>query len=220
MTATATILLFWLLFAATHMGLSDNRLRPRLVERLGERGFLGVYSLISLATFVPLVSVYFGNKHAGPLLWDLGSLPGMRWLMYVGMGVALTLVVSGGAQPSPASMMPGKTEVKGVFRVTRHPLFMGVGIFGLLHLLVTPVNASELVFFGGFPIFAVAGCWHQDQRKLVTLGDEYRRFVDETPFLPGSRSGFLRGLGEQPVPVAIGIVATIALRYFHAGLFG
>jgi len=220
MTASVTILLLWSAFAATHIGLSGDRLHPRLIARLGERGFLGLFSLISLATFAPLVAVYFHHKHAGPLLWDLGEVPGMLWLMHLGMVLALVLVVWGGAQPSPASMLPGKAEVKGVFRITRHPLFMGLGLFGLLHLLATPVNASELVFFGGFPLFTLAGCRHQDQRKLVTLGDEFKRFYEQTPFLPGSRRGFLRGIAEQPIPVAIGIGVTIVLRYFHAGLFG
>jgi uncharacterized membrane protein len=190
-TAAATILLLWAAFAASHMGLASNRLRPRLVARLGERGYSGIYSLISLATFVPLVAVYFGHKHAGPLLWNLGDVPGMRWLMYVGMGLAFALVVAGGARPSPASMVPGKAEVKGVFRITRHPVFMGIGLYGLIHLLVVPVNASELVFFGGFPVFAVAGCRHQDQRKLGTLGDDFRRVHDHrdrrghrSPLLP------------------------------------
>jgi uncharacterized membrane protein len=97
---------------------------------------------------------------------------------------------------------------------------MGIGLFGLLHLLVAPVNASELAFFAGFPIFTVAGCRHQDQRKLVTLGDDFRRFYAETPFLPGSRGGILQGIGENPIPMAIGVGLAFVLRYFHGSLFG
>jgi uncharacterized membrane protein len=220
MGATATILLLWLAFAATHMGLSSNRLRPQLVARLGERPFLALYSLVSLVIFVPLIRVYFANKHAGPLLWDLGEIPGLEWLMFAGMAVAFALVVSGGVQMSPASLAPGNAEVKGVFRITRHPLFMGVGLYGLLHLLVVAVNTSELVFFGGFLVFTIAGCRHQDQRKLVTLGDDYRRFHEQTPFLPGSRGGFLRGVAERPIPMVIGVLVAAVLRYFHANLFG
>ena len=37
----------WAAFAATHMGLSSQRLRPKLVARLG-LGFQGVYSLVAL----------------------------------------------------------------------------------------------------------------------------------------------------------------------------
>ena len=220
MGTTATILLLWAAFAASHMGLSSDRLRPRLVARLGARGFTGLYALLALAIFIALVSTYFDGKHTGPLLWSLGGIPGVRWLMAAGMGLAFALAVSGLVRPSPASLAPGKAEAIGVYRITRHPLLMGMGLYGLLHLLVVPVNASELVFFGGFPIFVLAGCRHQDERKLGAIGDDYRRFCDETPFLPGSRRGFLRGISEQPIPMVIGLGVAAVIRHFHANLFG
>ena len=214
---------FWLLFAATHIGLSSQRLRPRLVARLGERGFQGVYSLVALATFVPLVSSYYAHKHAGPYLWNLVQLPGVRVLAYGLMGAALVLVVAGLVQPSPASMRPGRAVVRGVARVTRHPLFMGFGLWGVAHLLLTRVYASELAFFGGFAIFAVVGCDHQDRRKAASLGEDYRAYAARAPFLPFSSPGFVRGLVEMPMPVAIaaGIALAWALRrYAHAWLAG
>lgn len=220
MGATLTILLLWAAFAATHMGLSDARVRPALVRRLGERAFAAVYSLISLAVFVPLVGVYFDNKHAGPLLWHLGGNPAVRWTMYVGAGVAFAIMAAGLARPSPASLVPGGTEVRGVYRITRHPLFMGIALLAALHLAVAAVNTAELAFFGGFVAFSLIGCRHQDQRKLAALGDSFRRFHDATPFLPGSRSGALRGAAEQPIPMLIGIGVAVLLRVFHRNLFG
>jgi uncharacterized membrane protein len=219
MEAALAIGALWILFAATHMILSSIALRPRLVASLGDRGFLGVYSLIALATFVPLVWVYFTHKHAGPHLWYLGSLPGMRWLVYAGMGVAFALVVAGNVRPSPASIAPGRPEAVGVLRVTRHPLFMGLGLFGLLHLLVASVNASELAFFGGFPLFAVLGCRHQDQRKLAAGDPAFRAFHAAAPFLP-SPAGIPAALRSDAIPVAIGVALTAVVRWFHPSLFG
>jgi uncharacterized membrane protein len=220
--AAVIIAALWLAFAATHMTLASVRQRPRLVSALGALGYQGVYSLVALALFAPLVWVYFHNKHAGPLLWYAGGLPGMRALMYGGMGAALVLVVGGMIQPSPAGMAPADARVRGILRITRHPVFMGAGLFGLMHLLMAPVNASELAFFGGFPVFAALGCRHQDQRKLVTGGEDFRRFHAETAFLPFTRSGALRGLREMPLPVAIalGIALAWLLRTYHASLFG
>ncbi len=68
MTETWILIALWLAFGATHIGLSSVRFRPRLHAALGERSFLGVYSLIAFATFVPVVWYYFAHKHAGPLL--------------------------------------------------------------------------------------------------------------------------------------------------------
>jgi uncharacterized membrane protein len=216
----AGIVALWIAFAATHMTLSSLGLRPRLLERLGERGFQAVYSVVALVLFVSLVRLYAGNKHAGPELWSLGDLPGVHAIMALGMLVALTLAVAGMLTPSPAAMLPGKTEVKGVFRITRHPLTMGIGLFGLMHLLGAQVHAAELAFFGGFVVFALLGCRHQDQRKLVTAGEEFRRFYEQTPFLPFTGPGALQGVKQMPVPIVVGIVATALLFYFHSALFG
>jgi uncharacterized membrane protein len=218
--AAATIALAWIAFALTHMGLSSAPVRTRLIAALGERGFLGVYSLVALAIFVPLVSFYFAHKHEGPFLWYLGSSTAVRWIMYAGMAIALSLLVAGLMRPSPAAIVPGTAEVGGAYHITRHPLFMAVGIYGLLHLLVARVNATELAFFAGFPLFAWAGCRHQDRRKLATGDEGFRRFHRETVFFPFTGAGALRGLREIRLPLAIGTALAIGLRVFHPRLFG
>lgn len=216
--AVAAIVALWALFAGTHMALSSRRLRPRLVAALGERGFLGAYSLVAFAAFVPLVWVYFGHRHQGALLWSpaIGDLA--RWLLYAGQALAWTLVVAAIASPSPATVgLPAerqRREPRGVDRITRHPMFMGVGLAGLLHL---PANgfASDVAFWAGFPLFAILGCAHQDRRKRDTQPG-YADWIAVTPFLPFTGPGALRGLRElPPLVVAAGVGLTIALRLLH-----
>jgi uncharacterized membrane protein len=219
--AALVVAALWLAFGASHLLLSSRRLRPRLVATLGQRGFLGVYSLLALAIFVPLVAFYFGHKHTGPPLWALGGSLAVRWTTYALMGMAFGLVVAGLARPSPASLARGRPVAAGALRVTRHPLLMGFGLFGLAHLLSVSVYASDLAFFAGFPIFAVVGCAHQDRRKLADGGPEFRRFHAATPFLPFSRpAGLPAALREDAVPIALGIGAAVAVRWFHPMLFG
>ncbi len=220
MGATATIGILWLAFAATHVVLSSVRLRPRLIGVLGERPYQGLYSAVALLLFVPLVWVYFANKHAGPELWVVGGEAAVRGLGMIGMGVAFVLAVGGLLRPSPASLAPGSTEIAGVLRITRHPLFMGLGLMGLMHLLMAPVHASDLAFFGGFPVFSWIGCRHQDLRQLDSAGEELRRFHAETPFLPFSRRGGLRGVTEMPAALVVGIALAVVVRSFHDQLFG
>ena len=71
MSVTTAIVALWVGFAVTHIVPTSPRLRPRLIGALGERGYQGVYSLVSFALFVPLVWVYIANRHAGPELWNL-----------------------------------------------------------------------------------------------------------------------------------------------------
>jgi uncharacterized membrane protein len=222
MTPALLIAGLWLAFAASHMALSSQHWRPRIIAALGdERRFQGLYSLIALAIFVPLVALYFRHKHEGTYLGMLAGLPGLRWLMFIGMGAAFALLVAGLARPSPASVVPGDTQVRGIFHVTRHPVLMSFALYGLLHLCVVAVNATELAFFAGFPLFVWIGARHQDQRKLASGGEKFRRFHDATPFAPFSRpAGVLAALREQPIPIAIGVALTVVVRWFHPALFG
>ena len=221
MSATVSILALWVAFAGTHIALSSLSLRAKLVQSIGDKGFLGLFSVVALAIFIPLVAVYAHNKHAGSFLWYWGGIPAIRHSVYLGQGLAFSLIVGGNLTPSPASLAsrPGSSEVRGVLRITRHPLLMGVGLFGALHLLVARVHTSDLIFFAGLPAFALLGCWHQDRRKLASLGDSFRRFHSETTFLPFARGGF-RGLAEARVAVGVAIAAAFLLRYFHPSLFG
>ena len=220
MSPTAVIVALWIAFAATHVGLSSLAVRERLVNGLGAAGFQGLYSLIALAIFVPLVWTYFDHKHAGPLLWSIPVGTALRWAIYAAMAVAFVLMVSGLVRPSLASMVPGSPDPRGAQRITRHPLFMGLGLFGLLHLIPNG-NAADVAFFGGFPLFALIGCWHQDQRKLVAGPAEYPAYHAATPFLPFTGGHTLQGVRELgPVVVLGGIGITWIIRYFHPRWFG
>ena len=220
MSPPAVIALLWLAFAATHMGLSSVPVRRRLVALVGEGAFLGLYSVIAFAIFIPLVRTFFTHKHAGRWLWVIERGPALRWPMYAGMAIALVLLVAAFARPSPAGVVPGEARVAGVYRITRHPLFMAIAIFGVLHCL--PNGAvGDVAFFGGGALFAVLGAWHQDRRKLALGAPGYREFHAATPFVPFTGAATLRGLRElSPVAVAVGLLATAIVRWFHPRWFG
>lgn len=219
MTPAVSIVLLWIGFAGSHMLLSHVPIRDRLVARLGAKPFQGLYSLVALGFFVPLVRIYFRHVHEGPALWTLPHGPVLTWIVQIGMGVAFVLLVAGFAKPSPASMAPGPATVRGALRITRHPVIMSMGLFGLLHLLVNGTT-TDVAFFAGFPIFAVAGCWHQDRRKLAKQQPGYAEFVARTPFLPFTGGNVVAAVREIGlVPFAAGIALAAIVRWGH-GLWG
>jgi uncharacterized membrane protein len=220
--------LLWAAFAGSHMLLSSARLRPRLRARLGEQGFLGLYSLIAFATFVPLVWVYWGNRHAGPLLWTTVGPPEVaRVINHVLMALALVLLASSlmpaSAAPSAMQAQPeGIARVRGLTRITRHPTLVGIALFGIAHLLVNG-SLGDVVFFGGFPLYTWIGARHQDQR-LAHDRAGYRNVVAHTSIVPfaailaGRQSLVAR---ELPLPgIVVGLVLATVLRVFHSTLFG
>jgi uncharacterized membrane protein len=215
--ATAIVLL-WVAFTATHLGLASVRVEPKLRAKLGDGAFLGLYSVVALALFVPLVMIYFGNRHAGPWLWHVPVRPVLRALLYLGMTLGLVLAVGALLRPSPASLVPGaQSEVRGVYRVTRHPLVLGLAIVWALHLIPN-ASTADVAFFAGFLAFSLAGAWHQDARKLHTAPESFRAFHEATSFLPFGRGVF--GLTDlPPLVVVLGVVAALGIRWLHGSIW-
>ena len=218
MSPTLQVLSWWAAFAGSHLILSSQPVRSRLVSRLGASAFQAAYSLLVLGLFIPLVMTYFANKHAGPLLWSIPPGPLTLWTVYVGSALAFILFVGGFVTPSPAMMVPGDPKPRGVLRITRHPVLMGTALRAFVHLL-TNSSATDVAFFGGFVVFVLIGTWHQDRRKLATVPG-YREFMEATPFIPFTGGGTLRGLREIAPAAAIGLVATVIVRHFHTAWFG
>jgi len=220
MTPTSTIIVLWFAFAGSHLALSSTGIRGALVATLGEWPFRGLYSVIALALFVPLVDVYFAHKHAGPWLWMLPHTPALLAIVYVGTALAFVLAVAGLVQPSPAFVVPGAAEPRGVHLITRHPILMSFALLGLVHLLPNG-STADVAFFGGFVLFSLVGAAHQDRRKLASGTPGFREFYEATPFLPFTGGSTLRGIRQVPVTaVAVGLLVTIGVRYFHSSWFG
>lgn len=221
--ATWAIVLWTLAFAASHMGLSSMHVRPRLVARLGEPAYLGLYSVISFATFVPLVQAWTAGIHTGPLLWNLRAVPGVLAGGLVVSWVAFTLALAAVVQPSPASIGPRvRTRAYGLTRITRHPLFMNVGIWALAHVVLNGF-LNDVLFFGGIFLVGLLGCIHQDARKRETERGTLDEFFAETSLLPFVAIATGRNkLVPSELPwlgiVAGGAISTI-LYVFHARIF-
>lgn len=219
MQATLLIVVLWGAFAASHMVLSATPVRTRLVATMGEWSFVGLYSAVALAIFVPLVWFYFVNRHAGPLLWSVPVNDAVRGLLFLGNALAFILIAAGYFSPSPAAVGMKRVLHRPVHDITRHPVIMGIGFWGLIHL-VPNGYASDVAFFAGFPLFAVVGSWHQDLRLGKLRGDSYRRFVSGTPFLPLTGRHTWRGLRHISFKVTLaGIAFAVVLRIFHTHWF-
>ena len=218
MSPTTSIVLLWTAFVGTHLGLASVRVEPKLRARLGDAAFLGLYSVVALALFVPLMTIYFGHRHAGPWLWVVTVGPVLRALLYLGMTLGLVLAVGSLLRPSPASLVPNApAAVSGVYRVTRHPLVLGLALVWALHLIPN-ASTADVAFFGGFLAFSLAGARHQDLRKLHAGDPTIREFIAATSFLPFGR-GF-GGLADlPPLVIALGVVAALGIRWLHGSIW-
>lgn len=225
MGAVGLIALWAALFLAGHFILSSDPVRGAITRAVGEQPFRGIYSLVALGTFIPLVVAFANHKHAGPMLWYLRSVAPVRWLVWLMMLVALIIWVASLITPNPGALgAPDNLTPRGILKLTRHPGFVAFAIFGFAHMLMNGW-AGDLVFFGIFPALSIFGSLHQDHRKLRSMSEGYRRFVEQTSFIPGAAllSGRQRYDPAKDTPllaIGIGAVLTVILVAIHPWAFG
>src|SRR3569832_200032 len=131
-----------LVFLGIHLLISGTRVRDALVGALGERPYMGLFSLLSLGVIVWLAMAFnqagaMPGSAADPLLYDLGR--GAHDAALPIVALAFLLGVPGLLTPNPTSVnsekLAAKPEaVKGVLRITRHPFLWGVAIWSADHL--------------------------------------------------------------------------------------
>jgi len=208
-----------LVFLATHF-VTSTPLRGKLVGMVGERPYLGLYSLVALVALVWMVIAY-GNA---PLerLWGA-----TRWLPVVVMPFSLVLLTTGYFR-NPAAVMQGALlknpdPARGIVRVTRHPVMWAIMLWSGAHLLARG-DVKSVLFFGAFFVVAGGGTILQDLRKARTLGEDWARFTavsSNVPFLAilqGRNTLRLAEIGwAKPLG---GIALYVILLYAHAWLFG
>ncbi|MDZ7621641.1 MAG: NnrU family protein [Candidatus Competibacteraceae bacterium] len=211
-------------FVATHLGLASTAPRDRLVARLGEKGFLGFYSLLALLTLGAAIVAYsYASHHV--YLWPPG--PGVRHLPLLIMPLVFMLIAGGVLIPNPSGI--GMTDAldrsepaSGVLRITRHPVMWGVGLWALVHILANGDLAS-LLFFGALLLTALGGSWHLDRRMAKAEGERWQHFAAVTSFLPFAAllAGRQRwAWAEWRWPAVWGLGLFVLLFGLHPYLFG
>lgn len=218
----ALLILACVLFPLTHILMSHGTIRERLVGAMGQWPFRGLYSLVSLLTLGAAIALYRPIMQTGPVLWDLPHWPALVVALPL-VFLGLQLILQSLATPSPAGMMPARIEARGVLRITRHPMNMGIACFGLAHLVANGALA-DVAFFGSLFVLGLFGPMHMDVRKTRERGEAFAAFKKETSVIPFVAIVLRRNtleIGELSFPLfVIATAAFAALVFFHGPIFG
>ena len=218
MSATILLSTVAVLFIVTHLGISSSPLRGGLIGILGENGYLGLYSLISLGVIVWLSYIYAGMDH-GQYLWAPGFVSSA--IARALMPIAMILLVAGFATRNPTAMKMEDAldqEPRGILRITRHPVQWAILLWALAHLLANG-DVASLIFFGAFAIVAGLGTVLIDRKVRAREGARWEPFERATSNLPFAaivtgRNRFVAGeLGLGGI--AIAVVLFVVLYMFH-----
>jgi len=219
------VALLWLLFGGTHVGLTMSAVRRRLTARLGETGYIFVYSVIAIVTFAALVRYVAQHRFSEPEASLLVSIPPVRGaligLALLGFALFITAVLVYPRLPM-ATFRHRVTPARGIQQVTRHPFFSGIAIWAAAHAMLAPSNVT-FVFFVGFLALAFFGGLHQDRRLIAEMGEPYQAYVSATSFWPLvaiiTKRQKLRWREQPWFGYGVGLGASLVLYQVHAHIF-
>lgn len=180
------LLIAAIVFVGSHFGIASTWVRDDLVRRLGERAYLGLFTAVSLILLAWLIRAYATVQD--PIL-EWGRVQALLVVPLVVMPVALLLFVGGYTQRNPTAVMqkhtlPTERPAPGVLAITRHPLMWGIGLWAIVHLIVSDDLAS-IVFFAALAILALYGTRLLDAKKQRTWpAEEWQRFASVTSNVP------------------------------------
>jgi uncharacterized membrane protein len=188
-----------LTLVGTHLLLSHS-LRGPLVRRLGEPGFLLLYSAVALAA-IWWMACAFRAAPAG----DLGAASGTAgWIAASVLTVPALVLFLGSLRGNPAFPQAGISGLANraphsVFRVTRHPMMWSFALWALSHLALlwswrTSIVAGAVLILAG----GRGRTGSQETRRdegLARVGGEDQLLAKLGQAAVGRPVGVARGLG-------------------------
>jgi uncharacterized membrane protein len=128
------------LFLGVHLLTTQRELRARFVDSLGEGGYKGCYSLVSLAGLVLIVWGFAHYRAAGQIeIWQPPAA--FKHITEALMLPAVILVV--------ASYIRGR-----IYATLKHPMLAGIKLWAAAHLIANG-DLGSIILFGSFLAWAV-----------------------------------------------------------------
>jgi uncharacterized membrane protein len=220
MLSMALAALFWI---ALHLVVAGP-LRTTLAERLGEKGFRGLFSVLSLGGLIWLIRAYRLADFVP--LW--GHLPGARSIAIVLVLIAFVLLVFSLAPSNPTlvgadAALTGELTGTGILRITRHPGLSAFALWAAAHLYANGDLAS-LLLFGAILVTAVNGMTSIDRKRQRAMGARWEAFAARTSRLPFA--AIVAGRNELRLAelslwrAALGVILFLAALFLHGSVLG
>lgn len=207
------------LFLLAHALPARPAWRARLVAGMGERRYLALYTLVSLALLYWLITAA-GRAPYMPL-WPMA--PWQVWVPNLVMPLVFLLVALGLGIANPFSFggdarLAFDPERPGVLRLTRHPLLLAIGLWAVAHM-VPNGDLAHVLLFGGMALLAVLGMAMLDRRRRRQWGEARFALLARNTSSPATLPWRL------PTGLPLGRAMLAALAYLlmlalHPHLFG
>ena len=196
----ALLILGLVLFLGAHSTrIFAENWRQAILERLGEKAYKGVYTLVSLVGFGLMVFGFDQVRWDSPLLWA----PPV-WVKHAAALLMLLSLVLLASAYTPRNAIKAKLH---------HPMVLSVKVWALAHLLANP-RLADVVLFGAFLLWSVLNFRAARQRDRLAAAS----------LLAGEGSGALAPEVSAVATwraIGIGVVVwAFLLSRGHTWLFG
>ena len=214
---------------ATHFILPRKPVRGRIVGKIGEGPYMGLFTLNTLFAYTWLV-IAFNGAPGGPVFWSWGETG--RQITFYAMPLCLLMLVGAFSVRDP---MTAKTVddapvdmaamTKGILRLTRNPFLWGVVLWALAHL-ASHGSLRYLLLYGTVALQGAIGSFVVDA-KLATRqparSAAYREITSNVPLLAvlGGRQSLGRAFAEYGIMrVFVAAILFALVMSLHQWLFG
>ena len=196
----ALLILGLVLFLGAHSTrIFAENWRQATLERLGEKGYKGAYTLVSLVGFGLMVFGFDQVRWDSPLLWA----PPV-WVKHAAALLMLLSLVLLASAYTPRNAIKVKLH---------HPMVLSVKVWALAHLLANP-RLADVVLFGAFLLWSVLNFRAARQRDRLAAAATETGAEAAVPGPEVSAAATWRAIG-------IGVVVwAFLLSRGHTWLFG
>lgn len=192
----------------THFVLS-HPLRAPIAGRIGEGAFLGLYSLVAVATIAWMTLAFRAAPApdvpgSGDIGWAVASL-----LTVVALVLLLGSLRGNPALPDPSGKPTIPDQARGVFAVTRHPMMWGFALWALSHAILF-WSWRTMVVTLTIGVLALVGAHLQDRKKAARLGATWRDWEGKTSYWPRWSALLSAGWGLWLLALVLWLAITFA----------
>ncbi|MBA3677301.1 MAG: MFS transporter [Sphingosinicella sp.] len=219
MNSIACLALASAAFVGTHLLLS-HPLRPGLAQKLGERAFGGLYSLIAFLTLGLMIYCWRSVDDSVPYwIAPLWWWPIASAIMLFALILLVGSLIKNPAFPHPGAKPKAIRPATGVFAITRHPMNWSFMLWALVHLSLWG-SPRNLIVASAILILALFGSVAQDRKKSERYGEKWREWQARTSFMPFGAlfNGKVAWRAARPgwIPLLAGLVLWLAITWYHA----
>lgn len=177
-------LMFGIIFPIVHSGLAS--LRPLGEQVVGARTWRVIFAFPSLCLAYSWITYFISHAHDGVQFYDLShntSAHAVAWMVNFISFFFLYPSVFNLKEVAAVEKPTIHLWETGMIRITRHPQFVGQGLWSAAHLAMvgTSFTALTMALLVGHHAFA---CWNGDRRLYDEHGEAFLKVKERTSIIP------------------------------------